>query len=96
MIDIVDLRALVHQSDQVLNDGDDVFLGEYQGLVIRTGVELAVDLVAAHLTEVVPLIAEEQLIDDTAGGLFVRRVTAAQLAVDVLYGLDLTTGRILL
>ncbi len=96
VIDIVNLSTLVHQGNQVLHDGDDVFLGQYQGFIVGASVQLAVDLVAAYFAKVVALVGEEQLVDDTTSGFFIGWITATKLAVDVLYGFDLAGGRVLL
>jgi hypothetical protein len=41
--------------------------------------KLAVDLVATYFTEVVALIGEEQLVDDTTGGFFIRWITVPEV-----------------
>ncbi len=71
------------QLDQVLDRGDDVFLGQRalpDRLVLA---ELAVDLVPADLGQVVPLRVEVQVVQQRLGRLARRRLARAQLAVDV-------------
>jgi len=81
VIDIVDLRLGIDQLDEVTGDGDDVDLGEDFGILGDFKTELLVDPVAADISEVVALVGEEKLVDDSACGLLIRRFRVTQLAV---------------
>ena len=96
VVDVVHIGLRVHEVDEELDDEDDVVLGQGPGLLGHVDAELPVDPETAHLTEVVPLLAEEQLVDDATGRVHVRRLGVPQLAVDVLHGLLLRVGRVLL
>ena len=58
--------------------------------------EFGVDPVTADITEVISLFGEEELVDDTAGGFFIRRLSIAELAVDILDGFLFRVGGIFL
>ena len=85
VVDIIDFRLLVDQADEVLDNRYDVLFCQYQGLFAGLQLKLAVNLVASYFAKVVPLIGEEQLIDNTASRFLVGRISTAQLAVNVLY-----------
>ena len=89
--------ALV-QAHQVLDGGDDVFLGQRRRRDRLTGVqaELLVDLVAAHAGQVVALLLEEQVLQQGLRGLLGRRLARTQLAVDVQQRLVGAGGVVLL
>ncbi|SKO57610.1 Uncharacterised protein [Mycobacteroides abscessus subsp. bolletii] len=111
MVDVVDLDrdleaaggghrglALV-QTHQVLDGGDDVFLGErggsHQSRVGTAKTQLLVHLVPAHAGQVVTLLLEEQVLQQRLRGLLGRRLARTQLAVDVQQGL-VGTGDVVL
>ena len=96
VVDVVHIGLRVHEVDEELDDEDDVILGQGAGLLGHVDAELPVDPEPAHLTEVVALLGEEQLVDHTAGGVHVRRLCIPQLTVDVFHGLLLRVGRVLL
>ena len=96
VVDVVRVPAAVRQVDQVADDRDEVVLGE-DG-VVRVGLEPEplVDLVPAHAPEVVALRVEEQALDLLPRRLQVRRVAGPEQGVDLLEGLGLAVGRVLL
>ena len=55
-----------------------------------------IDTVATDVTEVVPLVREEEVVDHLLSGLLVHRVLAAELAVDMVDRLLLRVGGVLL
>ena len=83
------------QPDQVLDGGDDVVLAQRALPDRQVEAELPVDLVAAHLGQVVPLRVEVQVLQQRLGRLARRRLTRPQLAVDVEQRLVLA-GRVVL
>ncbi len=67
----------------------------FVSVVVVTGMsrpQLAVDPVAADVAEVVPLLVEEEAVDQGLGRLQIRRVAGAELLVDgaerILFGAD--------
>ncbi len=95
VIDIVEFRLLVDQTHQVAHDGDDVFFRQHLVFQICLQPQLAVDLIPAHLSEVVPLIREKQFFDNTASRLLIGGIGAPQLTVNVLHRFEFRTRRIL-
>src|SRR5690606_4644422 len=73
VIDVVDEGLRVDETDKVLYDKDNVFLGEYPLVVTQVEAEFLVDPVAAYFTQVVTLFAEEKTLDDIASRLLVGR-----------------------
>ena len=96
VVDIVDGGLGVDQLDQVLDDLDDVIVGKHPHVGGRGKAQLLVQAVAAHVSEVVPLLGEEEFVDDVPCGSLIRRFGIAELLVDVVDSFDLRVGRILL
>jgi len=79
------MRISIVQPDEVLDDRDDV-LGRQRGRTVHRVVgqpQLLVDLVTADTSKVVALLLEEQVLQQRLGGFLGRRLTRAQLAVDL-------------
>ena len=95
MIDVVQAAFALFQAQEILGGGDQIFLGQDAGIAALDA-ELLVDLVTADAAEVVALRIEEQPLDERAGVGGGRRIAGAQAAVDVLEGLLLVLGGILL
>ncbi len=87
VVDVVHIGLGVDQLDQIFDDGDDVFLGEHMNIHRSAQIELLVDAVTAHLSEIIALLGEEKVGDDLACARVIRRLRVAQLPVDILYGL---------
>ena len=96
MVDIVDRGPGVDQLDEILDDLDDVGVRQNPDTRIDREAELLVQAVAAHASEVIALLGEEELVDDVAGGGLVRRFGVAELLVDEVDSFDLRIGRVLL
>ena len=96
MVDIVHVGLRVNQLDEVLDDGDDILLGQHADVVIDAEVQLVVDAVAAHIAEVVTLVREEQVEDHLTGAGIIGRLCITQLTVDIVDGLVLRVGGVLL
>ena len=92
MVDVVHRALLLLQLDQVVDDRDDVLLGQRGRRHRDVEPELAVHPVASDVAEVVPLLVEEEPVDQGLGGLQIGRIAGAELLVDggqgVLFGAD--------
>ena len=84
VVDIIDIGLRVDKLDEILDNLDDVLLGQH--LDIHGGVEgeLLVDTVTAYLAEVVTLFREEKVGDYLAGRRVIWRLGVAQLPVYIL------------
>ena len=89
------LVALV-QGEEVLDGRDDVLEGQGRGLGVGFDGQLLVDLVAADLGQVVATRVEVEVVEQRLGGVDVRGLAGAQLAVDVEQGLFLRRDGVLL
>ena len=96
MVDIIYFSFGIHQVDQVLHNGDDVFLGEHLLLNVYVKTQLLVHSVTPNLSQVVTLLREEKLVDDALCCLIIRRFCITQLPVNVFYRFLFGIGRILL
>ena len=107
VVDVVGLqrdgaRADLHlllagvQPDEVLDGGDDVVLGQRALPQLDVEAELPVELVPAHLGQVVALGVEVQVLQQRLRRLAGRRLTRPQLAVDVQQRVVLAGGVVLL
>ena len=88
--------------DEVTDDRGDVLAGDRPAIRGQLGaeargdrVELLVELVAPHPTEVVAAEVEEQALDELAGVVAGGRIARAQLLVDLDQGLRLGAGQVL-
>ena len=83
MVDIIHIGLTVDQADEILDDFDDVFIGEHTHRRIGVEAELLVDTETAHIAEVVALVAEEKILNQFASRSIVGRVSVTHLTVDV-------------
>src|SRR5690606_14038632 len=81
---------------EVLDRRDDVVEREHRVGERRVEAELAVDLVATHLGQVVALRVEVEVVEQRAGGLGGDLLARTELAVDVLERLLLGEDGVLL
>src|SRR5882724_180439 len=83
VVDVVDPAGVLLQTQQVLDDAEEVVRRE--GLLVdrHLGVELDVELEAADPREVVALGVEEHAVEERTGALQGRRITRAHAPVDL-------------
>ena len=84
------------QRDEVLDRRDDVVDREHRVTEVRVDPELAVDLVATHLRQVVALRVEVEVVEQRTRGLGGDLLARTELAVDVLERLLLGEDGVLL
>ncbi len=96
MVDVVNVGRAVDKLNQILDNGNDILLGEDTHVHRCIKGELFVDTVTAHFTEVVTLVGEEEVLYHFACRSFIRRLGVAQLTVDVNHGFLLGVRGILL
>ena len=63
MVDIVDGSVRVDQLDKILDDLDDIILGQYAYLRVGVKTELLVDTVATYLAQVITIVREEEVLE---------------------------------
>ena len=95
MVNIIDRRIAVDEVDEILDNLDDILLGQHAGVGVDVQTELLVDTVTANLAQVVTLVGEEQVLEHLAGAGVISRVSIAQLTVDVAHSLNLRVAGIL-
>ncbi len=96
MVDVIDRRLGVDELDEILDDLDDVCVGEHAHVRIGREAQLLVEPVASDTAEVVSLFGEEELVDDIPCRALIRRFRIAELLVDIVDGLYLRIRRVLL
>ena len=96
MVDIVHSGLGVDQLDQVFDDLYYVRVGEHARILRDREVQFLVEAVPSHVTEVVPLLGEEELVDDVPCSGLIRRFGIPQLLVDVVDGFRFRICRVLL
>ncbi len=89
VVDVVDLAAAVAQLHQDLDHRHDVVVGERHRPGELVAAHAAVELHAAHVGEVVAVLAEEQAVEQGLHGVFGRRLAGAHHAVDRDLGVQL-------
>ena len=80
----LDGRATLVQGNQVSDRGNDVVHGQHRGVERKLNTELAVELVTAHLGEVVTLGVEVEVVQQQTRRLCGYLLARTELAVDVL------------
>ncbi len=83
MVDVVNVGLAIDKADEILDNLDNVLLGEHTHIVARVKVQLAVNAEAAHIAQIITLLAEEQVHDHLAGCCIIGWLGVAQLPVDV-------------
>ncbi len=96
MVYVIHVRVGVDQFYKVLDNLDDVIVGERALAHRYLHIQFAVDTVASHLAKVIALVGEEQVLYHFAGCRFVSRLRIAQLTVYIEYRLFLRVGRVFL
>ena len=87
VVDIVDSSIRVHQLDEIFDNLDDVLLGQDADIHICVQTQFLVDAVTAHITQIVTLVREEQVLNHLACAGIIGRIGIAQLAIDVEHSL---------
>jgi hypothetical protein len=82
VVDVVDLAAAVAQLDQDLDHRDDVLVRQRHRAGELVAAHAAVELHAAHVGQVVAVLAEEQAVEERLHRVFGRRLAGAHHAVD--------------
>jgi len=63
VVDVVHHCLRIDQFDEVFNDLNDIFLGQYPYIDIDIEIEFFVNSVASHIAQVVSLLGEEKVVD---------------------------------
>ena len=87
MVDIVDGSLRVNQLDQILDNLNDILLGQYANIHIGVQTKLFVDTVTTNITQIITLVREEQVLDNLTCAGIISRVSITQLTVDVKHSL---------
>ncbi len=96
VVDVVNVGFAVDKLYQILDNGNDVFLGEDTHVHRGIKSEFFVDTVATYFAEIVTLVGEEEVLYHFTCRSFIRRLGVAQLSVDVNHGFLLGVRGILL
>ena len=96
MVDIVNGSLGVDELNEVLDNLDDILLGQHTDIHLGIQAELLVDTVAAYITQVIALVREEQVLDDLTGTGIIGRISITQLTIDVEHSFLLRVRGILL
>ena len=96
MVNIIDISLRVDELDQVLDDGDNILAGKNTVVDWSRKTKLLVDTIATYLTEVIALIAEEEVLNHFACRSIIGRLSVTKLTIDVDDSLLLGVGGVLL
>ena len=96
VVDIVDGGLAVNQFDEIFDNLNNIFVRQHTHVHIGRKVELVVDAVATHFTQVVTLFREEKVVDDIACAGIVGGVGIAELTIDIKHGLLFRVGGVFL
>ena len=84
MVDIINIGLAIDKTNEIFNNLDDVFLSENSHLVGCSQTKLLVDAESTHITQVITLLAEEQVVDDLACTSVIGWLGVAQLTINVV------------
>ena len=96
VVDIVHFCLGVDQFDQVFDDSNDVFLGQYLYIGFDLELEFLVQTVATDFAEIVSGLGEEELVNDAPCRLLIGRLGISQLAINVFHRFFFRVRRIFL
>ena len=96
VVNIIDYCFGVDQTNEVLNNRDDIFFCQYNFLWLDAQAQLLIDTVSSYLTQVVTLVREEQTLNYFSRCCFVWSFGISKLTVDYFYCLFLRVGVIFL
>ena len=94
LVDLLGDAEQLRQADQLLDQGDDVVVGEDPGVEVDVEVEAGVELVAADPGQVVALGVEEELLEQVSGGVDRGRLARALLFEQLDQGALFGPGRL--
>ena len=96
VVDIIHLGVGVNQHDEVLDDLNDILLGQ-DASVLRNGhIELTVDTITSYITEVITFLREEEVLNHLTRRCIICRLCVSQLTIDIENSLFLRLGRVFL
>ena len=72
MVDVIDSRLGVDELDEILDDLDDVSVGQHPCLRVCGKAEFLVETEPSDISEVVPLLGEEEFVDDIPRSRLIR------------------------
>ena len=96
MVNIIDTCFRVNKLDQVLDNLNDIFLGQHTNTWVCVQTKLVVNTIATYFTEIITLLAEEEVENDFLSAGIIHGICITQLLVDVADGLLLAICSILL
>ena len=96
VVDIIDVTLGVDQLYKIFDDGYDILACENLHIHRSVKFKLLVDAIASHLSEVVTLLAEEEVLDNLACCRIIRRLRVTELTIDILHSLLLRVRGIFL
>ena len=82
MIDIVDRLSPLLQVDQIIDNRDNIFLGQRRRRLGDGQAEFRVHAITSHVSEIVAFLIEEQALEQVFRGLKVGRFSGPQLLVN--------------
>ena len=96
VVNIVNLCTVINQTHDVLNDSDNIIFGQNQSCHINIRFQLTIDFVTTYFTQVVTLIREEQLVDNTTSRFIIWWVSATQLTINIIHRFNFRRRRVFL
>ncbi len=72
VVDVIDGRLGVDKLDEILDDLDDVCVGQNPSLRVCCQTEFLVQTEPSDVAEVISLLGEEEFVDDVPGGRLIR------------------------
>ncbi len=96
VVDIIHIRLVVDQLNQITDNGDDVLIGQHTRLHRNIEIQFLIDTVTTNLPKVVTLIREEKFVQSGTCCLLIRSSRALQLQIDILNSLFARVCRVFL
>ena len=96
VINIINYSLGVDQLNQVFDDFNDVFFRQHLRVCTNGQIQFAIDTEAPHISQVVTLLREKQIVDHLSGTGIICRICIPQLTIDIQHSFLLRITRILL
>ncbi len=95
VVDIVNVALRIDKLDKILDNRDDILTGKHLDIHRSVKLKFLIDSVAAHLTKIITLVGEEEVLYHLACRLLIGSLRIAELTIDIEHCITLIVGGVL-
>ncbi len=96
MVNVINHRVGVNQLNEIFNDLDNVFLGQHTHIHVDVLTKFLIDAIATHLTQIISLVREEQVLEHLPCTRVIGRLRITQLTIYIVHSLSFRVAGIFL